>query len=383
MLLPCADLNAQSLQVTAKRVALAFSAFFRRLKAGEDPGYPRFKPARRFAGWGYKTYGDGWKLLQPDGRHGRVRLSGIGEIRLRGQGRFTGTPKTAEVLHKAGKWYLSVTYDVAPEAVARQRGAEAAAFDWGIDTLLTIAKVDGTIEPVENPRWLKSKLESIKTLQRVVSREEAKAKALLGIAPDEPLKKGQRLPVTAKLKRLYAQVRAIHGKIARQRHNFYHQLTAELVKRFAFLGTEELAVKNMSRAPKAKPDPDQPGEFLPNGAAQKAGLNRSILDAAPSMLLGMLRTKAAEAASVFALANTREVKPTQRCHRCGTLVKKELKDRVHRCTCGCECGRDENAAKTLLRWLLEGDFWSGTDQVGSALVAGLLPETPSIATSAV
>lgn len=375
-------LNAQSLQVTAKRVALAFSAFFRRLKAGEDPGYPRFKPLQRFPGWGYKTYGDGWKLLQSDGRHGKVRLSGIGEIRLRGQGRFTGTPKTAEVIHKSGKWYLSVTYDVAPEAVARPRGAEAAAFDWGIDTLLTLAKADGTIEAVENPRWLKAKLESIKTLQRVVSREEIKAKALLGIAPDAPLKKGQRLPVTAKLKRLYAQVRAIHGKIARQRHNFYHQLTAALVSRFAFLGSEELAVKNMSRAPKAKPDPDQPGEFLPNGAAAKAGLNRGILDAAPSMLLGMLRTKAAEAASVFALANTREVKPTQRCHRCGTLVKKTLQDRVHRCTCGCECGRDENAAKTLLRWLLEGDFWSGTGQAGSALVAGLLPETPSIAASA-
>lgn len=372
-------LNAQSLQVTAKRVALAFAAFFRRVKSGDEPGYPRFKPLQRFPGWGYKTYGDGWKLLQADGRHGKVRLSGIGEIRIRGQGRFAGTPKTAEVLRKGGKWYLSVTYDVAEEMVARQRGAEAAAFDWGIDTLLTIAKADGAIESVENPRWLKAKLEAIKTLQRVVSLEEVKAKALLGIAPDEPLKKGQRLPVTGKLKRLYAQVRAIHGKIARQRHDFYHKLTAGLVKRFAFLGSEELAVKNMSRAPKAKPDPDQPGEFLPNGAAVKAGLNRGILDAAPSMLLGMLRTKAAEAASVFALANTREVKPTQRCHRCGTLVKKTLKDRVHRCTCGCECGRDENAAKTLLRWLLEGDFWLGTSQVGPALVAGLLPETPSIA----
>ena len=149
-------------------------------------------------------------------------------------------------------------------------------------------------------------------LQRTVSVEEAKAKAQLGLAADAPLKKGQRLPVTAKLKRLYAQVRALHGKVARQRHDFYHKLTAELVKRFAFLGTEALAVNNMSRAAKAKPDPDQPGAFLPNGAAAKAGLNRSILDAAPSMLLGMLRTKAAEAASVFAVADTRKVKPTQR-----------------------------------------------------------------------
>ena len=66
-------LNAQSLQVTAKRVALAFDSFFRRVNAGETPGFPRFKPIQRFGGWGYKTYGDGWKLIQPEGRHGKVR----------------------------------------------------------------------------------------------------------------------------------------------------------------------------------------------------------------------------------------------------------------------------------------------------------------------
>ena len=352
-------LNAQSLQVTAKRVALAFDAFFRRVKAGEKPGFPRFKPVQRFGGWGYKTYGDGWKLVHPKGEHGKVRLSGIGEIPMRGKGRFTGTPKTAEVIRKGEKWYLSVTYDLAPEAIARPAGREAAAFDWGLDTLLTIAKADGTLEEVDNPRWLKARLEQIKAVSRSISTEETKIRAALGMAADAPVHHSQR---TSKLNRLRRQLAAIHGKVSRQRKDFYHKLTAELVSRFAFLGTEELAVKNMSKAPKAKPDPATPDEFLPNGAAQKTGLNRSILDAAPSMLIGMLRTKAAEAASVFAEANTRKVKPTQRCHRCGEIVKKGLSERKHRCSCGCICGRDENAAKTLLRWLFEGDFWSGTGQ---------------------
>jgi putative transposase len=362
--------NAQSLQVTLKRLDLAYKAFFRRVKAGETAGFPRFKPIQRFKGWGYKTYGDGWKLFQDASKHGQVRLTGVGEIRMRGQGRFSGTPKTAEVLHKAGKWYLSVTYNVAPESLTRTPGTEAGAFDWGLTTLLTLAKSDGTIETVENPRWLKSRLDAIKALQRTVSIEEIKAKAVLGLAANEPLKKGQRLPVTSKLKRLYAQVRSVHSKIARQRHDFYHKLTATLVSRFAFLATEELAVRNMSKKPKAKPDPDKAGEYLPNGATAKAGLNRSILDAAPSMLLGMLLTKAVEAGSLFAKANTREVKPTQRCHCCGQLVKKELSERIHRCSCGCVCGRDENASKTLLRWLLEGDFWVGTAQ---AELLGVLP----------
>lgn len=386
----CASLgnvNAQSQQVTLKRLDLAYKSFFRRVKNGETAGFPRFKPLQRFSGWGYKTYGDGWKLFhsqttnkktgRQEFKNGKVRLSGIGEIKMRGRGRFTGTPKTAEVLHKAGKWYLSVTYNVDESQLARPGGTEAGAFDWGLTTLITIAKSDGSMETIDNPRWLKAKLEAIKALQKAISEEEIKAKALIGIKPDELLKKGQRLPVTCKLKRLYAQLRAIHSKIARQRHDFYHKLTAILVSRFAFLGTEKLAVKSMVKAPKAKPDPEDPGQFLPNGASRKAGLNRSILDAAPSMLIGMLKTKAVEAASEFALANTRKLKPTQRCHRCGTLVKKELSERMHRCSCGCTCGRDENAAKTLLRWLLEGDFGVGTAQTESGSLS-VLPETPPI-----
>jgi len=57
-----AGLNAQSEQVTLKRLHLAFQAFFRRVKNGETPGFPRFKNIHRYPGWGYKTHGDGWKL---------------------------------------------------------------------------------------------------------------------------------------------------------------------------------------------------------------------------------------------------------------------------------------------------------------------------------
>ena len=336
-------LNAPPLQVTAKRVSLAVDAFLRRVKSGETAGYPRFKPLQRFAGWGYKTHGDGWTLIQPEGPHGKRRLSGVGEIRIRGKGRFAGPPKTGEVIHKSGTWDLSVTYDVAPEDLARPQGTEAAAFDWGMSTLVARAKADGRRAEIDPPRGLKTKLAAIKALRRTISLEEIEAKAILGLAADQPIPKGTRRPVSAKLKRRYAQVRAIHGKISRQRKDYYHHLTAEWVSRFAFLGTEELAVATLSKAPKAKPDPDHPGGFLPNGAAAKAGLNRGILDAAPSMLLGMLVTKAVEAGSRFALANTRKVKPAQRCHGCGALVKKELSQRTPRCACGCLCGRDENA----------------------------------------
>ena len=78
-------LNAQSAQVTLKRLDLAFAAFFRRCKAGQTPGFPRFRSLERFSGWGYKTHGDGFRFRPGDGKkHGKLRLSGIGTIAARG-----------------------------------------------------------------------------------------------------------------------------------------------------------------------------------------------------------------------------------------------------------------------------------------------------------
>ena len=84
------SVNAQSQQNTLKRLDRAYQAFFRRVKSGETAGFPRFKPLQRYTGWGYNTYGDGWKLFQnqtthsktgkPEFKNGKVRLSGIGEI---------------------------------------------------------------------------------------------------------------------------------------------------------------------------------------------------------------------------------------------------------------------------------------------------------------
>jgi putative transposase len=72
---------------------LAFQAFLRRIKSGDDPGYPRIKSPDRFSGWGYKTHGDGWRQFETTAleesrkkpRTHSLRLSGIGDIRLRGK----------------------------------------------------------------------------------------------------------------------------------------------------------------------------------------------------------------------------------------------------------------------------------------------------------
>ncbi len=336
-----AALNAQSEQVTLKRLHLAFQHFFRRVKNGETPGFPRFKSLRRYPGWGYKTHGDGWKLHPGEnGKHGKLYLQGIGLVPIRGSARTAGAPVTCEILHKAGKWYASVTLRV--EAIQRERGTEIGAFDWGLTDFLTIATPIG-IETVPNPRHLKNQLAELKRLGRAVSRKVRMAQQLSG--------RQRGFPVSANLRQSIQQLARLHAKVARSRKDFLHQTSNWLVKRFGAIATEALAVKNL----------------VHKGGVRKKGLNREILAAAPGAFLQMTRTKAEEAGSWYEEAPTREIKPTQRCHVCWQLPpeKKTLSDRQHQCPyCGVTCGRDENAALVLLRWLemrLAGASGSGRE----------------------
>jgi putative transposase len=141
----------------------------------------------------------------------------------------------------------------------------------------------------------------------------------------------------------------LHAKSARQRLDFHHQESAKLIAASGAVFTERLAVANMTRRPKPKPD-GTTGQFQPNGAAAKAGLNKAILDGAPAQFLSMLRYKAAEAGVIYAEAPTRHLKPSQRCHQCWEVQKTQLDARWHTCSCGASCHRDLNAALVLLYW---------------------------------
>jgi len=342
-----AGLNAQSEQVTLKRLHLAFQHFFRRVKNGETPGFPRLKNFHRYPGWGYKTHGDGWKLhpsqgASPgeNGAHGKLYLQGVGLVFMRGKARTAGAPVTCEIVHKAGKWYASVTLRV--DAIQRVCGTEMGAFDWGLKEFLTIATPQG-IGTIANPRHLRNQLAELKRLGQEVSRKIRMAQQLSG--------KQRGFPLSANLRKAIQQLARLHAKVARSRKDFMHQTSAWLVRRFGAIATEALDVKNM----------------VHGGGVHKKGLNREIHAAAPATFLKMTRTKAEEAGSWYEEAPTREIKPTQRCHACWKLPdeKKKLSDRTHQCPhCGVTCDRDENAALVLLRWLkmrLAGGSGSGRE----------------------
>jgi len=250
-------------------------------------------------------------------------------------------PKTCEIQHKQGRWYASITIECSPK---RESGEAAIGIDWGLSTFASISDSNGKFEEIENPRFLRKKLKTLKSKQRDLSRKNRGSN-----------NRARARKIVAKL----------HGKIANQRKDFLHQLTARLVRESGLIATEKLNVKGMSSS----------------GGAGKKGLNREILNAAPGVFHQMLKAKAEEAEIELIEIPTRQVKPSQTCHSCGRQEKKTLAIRRHVCECGVDCGRDENAAKVILNWALFGNVtgWEPARCGASGLPLAKKHETPSIA----
>ena len=142
---------------------------------------------------------------------------------------------------------------------------------------------------------------------------------------------------------------ARHRKLANQRRNFHHQAARALVARYGLLVVEDLRIRNLVRRPASRPDPDQPGGFLSNGAAAKSGLHRSIHDAGWAQFVSILRAKAEEAGRVVIDVDPRHT--SDRCGACGhTAQENRASQAVFSCRrCGHAVDADEHAARNILR----------------------------------
>ncbi len=95
------DIHSQVLQDVLKRLDKAFQAFFRRVKTGEKPGYPRFQGRTRYHSFTYPQYDNGARC-----DNGFLVLSKIGRIGVRWSRPLEGTPKTVTIAHEADGWYV-------------------------------------------------------------------------------------------------------------------------------------------------------------------------------------------------------------------------------------------------------------------------------------
>ena len=297
-------LNFSSAQGTLRRLDKAFASFFRRVKAGEEPGYPRFKGVDRFNSILFPSHGDGIRL-----KGNRLRVQHVGTIRLCLHREVEGKIKTLSLKREGDKWFVVLACE-APEPQKVGNILPAV----GLDVGLTHFVITSEGEKIANPRFLKDTLPELRRAQRSLSRK----------------KKGGSSRRKARRK-----VRKLHARVANLRHEHRHKVSNELISRYGKIAVESLNVQGMLRNPR---------------------LAQAISDVGWSAFVATLTYKAERASG-----EVRQVSPnytSQQCSACGENVPKDLHVRVHRCGCGLVLDRDHNAAINILN-----RAWPGTGRL--------------------
>ncbi len=286
--------NAQCAQDVLRRLDKAFKAFFTRIKRGQTPGYPRFRSASRYDSITFPTYGDGAKLLD----NGKLRVQGVGQVKLKLHRPIEGAIKTVTVKREAGRWYAVFSVECEPKPLPPS--TEKAGLDVGLRAFATLS--DGT--EIENPRYYKEAQASLRRAQRKVARR----------------KRGGN-----NRKKAVRELQRAHKHVRNQRADFAHKLARTLVVTFGLIVIEKLNVKGLAGGMLAK----------------------SVNDAGWSSFTAMLMYKEAEASRALVQVDPRGT--SQRCV-CGAPNPKPLSQRWHHCKiCGLSVPRDHASALEILR----------------------------------
>lgn len=290
--------HSQILQDVAFRIDFAFKNFFRRVKSGEKPGYPRFRSESRYDSFTYPQVGFS---IAEDKK--TIRLSKIGNIKIKYHRPIEGIIKTCTIKRtRTEKWSISFSCIVeAPEVIHPVKNAI------GIDVGLKSFAVLSNGEKVANPRFFKQEEKNLARAQRKFS----------------AIKKG--MPERRKYGKVVCR---IHERISNKRYNFSHQLSRMLVNRFDLIAIEDLSINDMKK-----------DNFR--------CINKSIGDAAWNMLFDQLSYKAEYAGTQVVKINPAHT--SQTCSRCGNRQKLKLSERIFIChCCSLSIDRDFNASLNIL-----------------------------------
>jgi putative transposase len=290
-----AEIHSHVLQDVLARLDRAFQAFFRRVKAGETPGYPRFQGRDRYHSFTYKEFGNGAHL-----NNDFLVLAKIGRIAVRWSRSLEGTPKTVTISREGDGWYVCIScIDVPTQPLPRT--SEETGIDLGLESFATLA--DGS--QIANPRIFRVAERALKRAQRRVSRR---------VKGSHRRRKAARLLARA------------HQRVRRARADFHHKTALALVRQYDVIYHEDLQSANM---------------------VKNHHLAKSISDAGWSGFLSILSGKAAYAGKRVVAVPAAFT--SQACSGCGALVHKGLSVRWHACpACGTSLHRDHNAACNIL-----------------------------------
>ena len=294
------------------RLDRARQSFFRRVKAGETPGFPRFKSGRR---WRAIELADPPKLMVKKRSSGyQLKVKGLPTLRLPKSKQLPPAEdlKAATITRRGRRLWVNLTYVVPMETLPKSN--EAVGIDMGVSERLTLS----TGESVRRRR-----------------------------KPNRKLKKSQRRLSGCRKGSL--QWRKRQAILANQQErertrnrNECHRITADLVRRFGLIALEDLRIRNMTRA--AAGTSDKPGKNV----RQKSGINRSITEQTWGVITRQISYKAEWAGRELALVNPRHT--SQTCSACEVLDPAARNGKEFLCrACGAELDADLNAAINILK----------------------------------
>lgn len=305
-------------------------------RKGRKVGYPRFK-RRGGARDSFRLHHD---VKRPTIRmvgYRRLRLPRIGEVRLHGSGKTlarlvesgAAVVQSVTVSRSGDRWYASVlckvTVDVPDGPTRRQKARGAVGVDAGVKVLAALSKPLDEGDPgsavVPNSRPLAAAERRLKKAKKALSRKQKGSR--------------RRIKAARRVARLYHQV-------ALRRGTAIHTLTKRLATGFETVAVEDLNVAGMTRS--AKGTVEAPGRNV----RAKAGLNRSILDAAPGEMRRQLGYKTGWYGSRLVVVD-RWFPSSKTCSGCGAVKESlALSQRVFVCDeCGLVLDRDVNAARNI------------------------------------
>lgn len=293
-------LNANSILRTLRRLDNSFKAFFRRVKKGEKPGFPRFKSYDRWKSMAF-VYNNGIRLVSDSSNGILLSIQNVGNVKVKYHREIPEDSIIKQVVLKrnANKWHACFMIEL-PDQILEEREEVSIGIDMGLSSLLALSNG----ELVENPRWFRTSEKKLRKVQRKLSR----------------CKRGSK-----NRKKVKESLQRLHEHISEQRRDYWHKVTRDLVDKYTFIAIEDLTL-----------------EFM----LKNHNLAKSASDAGLGTFTSMLMYKAEEAGTEVIKVNPAYT--SQLCSNCGSIIKKDLSVRVHRCDCGLVLDRDVNAAINIL-----------------------------------
>ena len=286
--------SSEAQRSTLKRIDRAFRSFFRRIKAGDNPGFPRYKGAQR----GVRSFDMPCPKIRSNGKWSWVKVKGVGRIRFRGT--VDGTVKLVRVVRTVRR--VNVQFVTEQSIAVPPDVRVAVGIDLGISARVALSTGEtfpGVKIDRRELRWRQRRLSKAKRS----SRNRTKRKAEL----------------TSEWQR-----------VAEREKGALHELTTAIVRDHSSrLAVEDLRVTNM---------------------VKNRRLARAISEQQWGRLVHMLGYKAESAGGLVTKVDPRFT--SQTCSCCGWRPEQRigLAVRVFRCDiCGHTQDRDVNAANNILQ----------------------------------